>query len=453
MYRNTYIPRSTVPGIQWPAISNPPDERVLALIGQLEQSQWWSPDNIQMSQLTHLTYRIRHAARTVPFYKERLNISGHSNSHILSLDQFQEIEVFTRADVQAHLEEFISSALPSGHSPVSKISTSGSTGKPLTMLSTPVTRMMHRTLGLRSHLWQQRDPRARNMTIRPNKSSTRPKVSQGSGWMACYGRGPSFNFCATLPISQLYEGLQKHNPVYLQAYPSIVQELIRLSKINDFKPAALKEVRTYGGVLTPELRELCRDAWNVPVTDNYSAIEIGIMALQCPETSNLHVQSENVLLEVLRADGMPCKPGEVGRVVISVLNNLATPLIRYDIGDLAEMSEPCPCGRGLPTLKRIVGRDMHVFQLPDGSRVVPNVRSDQFADIAPVLQFQVVQSTLSDIDVNLVIDRPLTSEEESALVGHLKKHLHTDFRYQLHYMDEVPRGATGKFEMLRSDVT
>ena len=88
----------------------------------------------------------------------------------------------------------------------------------------------------------------------------------------------------------------------------------------------------------------------------YTCQEAGYLALQCPDYPHFHVQSENVLLEVVDDVGQPCGPGEVGRVLITSLNNFATPLIRYELGDYAEVGAPCPCGRGLPVLKRIMGR-------------------------------------------------------------------------------------------------
>ena len=118
----------------------------------------------------------------------------------------------------------------------------------------------------------------------------------------------------------------------------------------------LREVRTLGEASTPDLRALCREAWGVPLVDVYSAEEVGYIALQCPEHEHYHVQAESVLVEILDERGAPAPPGETGRVVVTDLHNFAMPLVRYEIGDYAEVGEPCACGRGLPVLRRIVGR-------------------------------------------------------------------------------------------------
>ena len=96
-------------------------------------------------------------------------------------------------------------------------------------------------------------------------------------------------------------------------------------------------------VLEPGIRDAALSHWGVEVADAYSTVELGTIAHQCPANENLHVQSESILPEVLGDDGTPCLPGEVGRVVITALHNFATPLIRYELGDYAEVGEACPC--------------------------------------------------------------------------------------------------------------
>ena len=103
----------------------------------------------------------------------------------------------------------------------------------------------------------------------------------------------------------------------------------------------------------------------------YSSQEFGYIALQCPDAHTYHVQSEAVYVEILDGPGGPCRPGEVGRVVISTLHNYATPLLRYEMGDYAETGGDCVCGRTLPVLNRIVGRERNMWIMPNGQRMWP----------------------------------------------------------------------------------
>ena len=68
-------------------------------------------------------------------------------------------------------------------------------------------------------------------------------------------------------------------------------------------------MRTIGETLTPAQRALFRSAWDVDTVDLYSCEETGYLALQCPQHEHYHVQSENLLLEIVDDDGNPCASG------------------------------------------------------------------------------------------------------------------------------------------------
>jgi phenylacetate-CoA ligase len=126
----------------------------------------------------------------------------------------------------------------------------------------------------------------------------------------------------------------------------------------------------------------------------------------------------------------------MGRVVITDLHNFATPLIRYDLGDLAVAEGPCACGRGLPRIRRILGRQRNFLRLPDGRRYWPLVGAFGYRDIAPVRQYQIVQRSLERVTLRLAVERPLSVAEEGGLAEKLVEFLGcrfaVDFDTSLH---------------------
>jgi phenylacetate-CoA ligase len=134
-------------------------------------------------------------------------------------------------------------------------------------------------------------------------------------------------------------------------------------------------------------------------------------------------------------------------VVVTDLHNFATPLIRYELGDHAEVGPPCPCGRGLPVLRRVLGRSRNMAVLPNGDKIWPIAYfSASMMPIAPVRQIQLVQTTVDHIDVKLVTARPLTDAEERNLKAYLLECLKHPFDLSFDYVDEIPRAANGKYE-------
>ena len=247
-------------------------------------------------------------------------------------------------------------------------------------------------------------------------------------------------------MEQQWEWLQREDPEYLLIYPSALLALARLCRERGTEFRKLRGISTLGEIVSPELRQICAEVFAVPLTDMYSCQEAGYLAFQCPQQDHYHVQSENVLLEVLDEQNRPCAPGETGRVVITTLHNFATPLIRYEIGDYAEVGEACSCGRGLPVLKRIMGRVRNLITLPSGDKKWPLLGTDQFNRIAAIAQFQLLQHSVDELEFKLVVASPLSTAQETALTAHLQAALGHPFAIRFTYLDEIPRSAGGKFE-------
>jgi phenylacetate-CoA ligase len=450
--------KSSIPGLAWPAVPSAAVARQLALLQQLEESQWWPAETLRAQQDRQLSVLLGYAAASVPFYRERLAGLGLRPGRSLAPEDWSRIPLLRREDIQQAGPALHSRALPASHRPLNKITTAGSTGKPVAVQTTRVTRLFWEAFTLRDHHWHRRDAGATLAAICsfPDGKAHYPDGLRGRRWMpvvgAVYHSGPAHGLAITTSAEHQAAWLRRRRPNYLIAYPSALAELIQYCGEQGVTFPDLREVCTVSEAVSPELRAACRETLGVPLTDTYSAQEIGYLALQCPDHPHYHVQGEGVRLEVLDEAGNPCAPGETGRVVVTSLHNLATPLIRYKIGDYAELGAPCPCGRGLPVLTRILGRVRNMVTLPNGERYWPSVYGGRYAQIAPVRQLQLVQKSLERVEVRLVVERALTAEEERQL----RELVHTRIRYPFEidftYHDEIPRGPGGKYEDFKSEL-
>ena len=446
------IPKSARTGIGWPAVPAPEHAAMLALQYQFEQSQWWPPETLLAAQLRQLEGVLAHAAQTVPFYRERLQAVTNLQPGELTVETWRRLPIVRRRDIQEAGLALFSRWLPEDHAPAIDTRTSGSTGRPITIKTTAVTRLVDRAMKLRYHRWHQRDFSATRANIRAlttRRLAAAAAASKPVGWIRGYPSGPQFFFDITRPIGEQLDWLVRIGPDYLLTHPTNLAALLRRSEDTGVRPARLREVLTYSEVLDRAVRTACERVWGVPVSDAYSAQEVGIIALQCPEHPHYHAQAENVLAEVLGEDGTPCGPGEWGRLVVTPLHNFATPLVRYEIGDYAEVGEPCPCGRGLPVLKRILGRSRNMLTLPSGEQLWPvftTAMQEKLGPFTPVRQIQLIQRSLEEIEVKLVVKRALTAAEEERLGNTVGKSLGHPFALRLVYVDEIPRSASGKYE-------
>jgi phenylacetate-CoA ligase len=108
------------------------------------------------------------------------------------------------------------------------------------------------------------------------------------------------------------------------------------------------------------MRSEINERLGIRSSDNYGLSEVmgpGV-AGECRECNGLHINEDHFLVEVLDPKTLePVAPGEIGELVITTLTKEAFPVIRYRTRDLTRLLPgPCPCGRTLTRMSRIMGR-------------------------------------------------------------------------------------------------
>ena len=362
--------RGTVEGIGWPAVPEGPAATVLALARQLEASQWLDPPALRARQFAQL-------ARLAPW------LEAHSPAFAARL---------RRAGLSA---EALGSPAWIGRPPADR---------PALAPERARHRLQRRAAGAcafggHAHFGQHRraaqDPPhpgfpadlAGHGPAQPPLASldfaaplatvraTNAGIVRHDGWGPPAGlmfeTGPALTLPINLSGEEMLAQLRAFGAGNLIIYPNALSALLDAAAERGEGLPDLRKLRTIGEIVAPELRSRARRLLGVEIFDAYSSQEAGYIAIQCPESGLYHVMAEALVVEVLRPDGTPCGDGETGAVTLTDLTNHATPLVRYAIGDQAEMGPACPCGRGLPTLRRIIGRDRNLVLMPDGSRRWP----------------------------------------------------------------------------------
>ncbi len=443
--------RSAFPEIVWPAVPTPAGASLLAMQYQLQQTQWWPAERLRAQQFRQLEVLLRHAYDTTRYYRRQLDEAGFDPKQPLNGQTFTRLPLLTRAQLQQSFGDLCSQRVPASSGRTTENMTSGSTGMPVRFLTTELTAFYWRVFTLRDHLWHRRDFSGKLAAIR-----LKVKEGEWPGWGPSVDTvirsGPSATLDINRDVDEQLRWLEQQNPVYLLTFATNLEALARRSLDLGIRLPTLREVRTISEMLPPGVRALVRKAWGVPLADLYSSQEIGYIALQCPEREHYHVQSESVLVELLREDGTPCAPGEIGRVVLTTLHNFALPLIRYDIGDYAEAGAVCPCGRGLPVIRRIMGRVRNMLRLPGGGQHWPSLGILSVLPESLIKQYQCIQHTLERIEVRLVTARPLTSDEEGNLRAAMTEKIGHPFLIDITYCDQIERSASGKFEEFRCEI-
>ena len=163
--------------------------------------------------------------------------------------------------------------------------------------------------------------------------------------------------------------------------------------IRDRNEVSFKSIISLGDKMFPHYRSLIEKIFNTEVFDTYGAAEGLMIAGECSE-HKYHIFSPHVYVEILDKNGKSVPDGTLGQVVVTSLDNYLMPLIKYKIGDLAiksSQTNSCKCGRNLPMLDKIIGRDTDILYTPKLKILVVHFFTGIFEHYPEIQQFQVKQ--------------------------------------------------------------
>jgi phenylacetate-CoA ligase len=232
--------------------------------------------------------------------------------------------------------------------------------------------------------------------------------------------------------------LRRAQPTHLLGYPSALATLARLCLAGGHELPALTVVLTNAEPLHDDQRAVVAEAFACPVRDTYGLAELVAGASEC-EAGTQHVWPEVGVVEAVDSE-----------LVATGLLNEAMPLVRYGTGDRLARPvawDPCPCGRGLPVLPPVEGRDDDVVVTPDGrrlGRLDPLFKAD-----LPLVEAQVEQVSVDRLVVRLVPARPLDDRDREQLVRRIRQHV-GPMDVEVVEVERIPRDAAGKFRAVIS---
>lgn len=418
----------------------------------LQKTQSYAADRMQSYQRGLLERLVRHARAEVPFYDTRLDPLFDSDDNIL-WEAWKDVPTFTRAEAQDAGAALFAKTTPSETGRYGENTTSGSTGMPLRTRSSGLMKLMSASINQRLFNWHniKADDTIGFILDEKNKFPY-PDGRDGDSWNLVNPQAPTYNLSIGYTIEQQVDWLSRKLPDMLYTYPRNAQAIVELF-LSQNQSMPFHTIMVLGEVLEVETSELITKA-GIQLINHFGTTETGPISGQCSHGPWHHQYSEVCLMETIApGDGSDISSGR-GELVVTPFYNYAMPLIRYKNGDLLDRStEPCPCGRTLPRIERVLGRERNLFIFSDGSRIRPDMRRKDYAPFLSAKQFQVIQHTLTHIEVRYVADDPTQPIDIPGFTRLLQNLLHQNINVKLTRMDEIPRASSGKFETWKSHVT
>ena len=424
---------------------NPFVAQVLNLTQQLRAYEYLPAAEQAALQQQQLHSLLLHAHQYSPFWRQRLTVCGFDPRRVVP-GFLQRLPILSRQDVQESFEALRARWPGLDDAGVSVTTTSGSTGQPVRVeRANEIYTPLYEALLWNEVLWHGRDP-TRKVAVLGAGLKDREQAAWGqfyalSGWHgACVVRKLDDR-----PMMSHLAWLVEQRPDYLKCSPFVASELAQLA-LNNGITLPLRQITSQSERVAPSQRRICQAAFGAKIVDRYSCEETGLIAIQCPEHDHLHVLNATVLLEIVGDDGRPCAPGQVGRVLLTSLYSFAMPIIRYDLGDLAEWGEPCPCGKTLPVIKRLWGRQRHQALLPTGALLPMPFLGDDLGKVQALREFKITQYQGGELDLQVKTSRPLTKAEHDELRGYFNSNALQGLPLFIREVDEIDWGLGWKRE-------
>jgi phenylacetate-CoA ligase len=387
---------------------------------------------------------LRHASLNSPYYRDETWADRLRRGGTAGL--LEVIAVTPKTAVRDHTHRFYAEAIAPEEGKVLDKYTSGSTGEPTLIKKT----IRHFQINARENArlkegWRSGDHR-KVLAIKSAREgdpfgNVEERCDKGRTTWTLFG----------LDANRAFELLLKSRATMIHCYPTLAYEILRLACERN-EELELGLVSTVGEIVPDELRELAGERFGCRILDVYGTIETGIIAASCAHCGEYHPAERHLAFEVLRDDGSPASPGEIGRAVATPLFNAAMPLLRYETGDYVQLAEHNSCARSSIAIHRIIGRERNMFVLPDGRKITPMVPA-KIAKELGIRQFKLVQTGAEDVELRYVLEAGAAPVAAAIAQAIIDTYLSKGLRARPVELAEIPRAPSGKYLMHESLVT
>jgi phenylacetate-CoA ligase len=438
---------------------------------EMRAVQWSSPDELHHRNEARLALLLKHAAHNVPFYRNLYKELGLASDDLFSVSDLSALPILRKSDYRERKAEVFHAANVEPYFRIDR-STSGSTGEPFNFS------IDRRALPIvfASHLfydsWHGLRPIDRYIRIMspPPIPPPLPPNSPASVRFrqAIMSRIQRFYESRTQERVSMWEidsararaiwgRIEAFRPKFVMGYTSSLAAIADELLHQDLKLShPVSGIITIAETLSPNRRRLVDEYFRAPIINRYGLREFGSWSAQSCDASpdQFHINTELVVCEILRNDGTPCDPGEMGRVVLTDLHNFARPFIRYDTGDLAIAgSSECSCGRGFPMLGQIEGRSQECLRTPSGKEISPAVLGhylfvyNNYLEV--VRHYQLIQESANRVKLLIVPDAGWNDQKRDELTSDLTRLIENEMEVAVETVAGIPLETSGKRPIIK----
>lgn len=350
---------------------------------------------------------VAHAYATVPHYREAMKERSLQPADLVTAASLSELPLVTGADLAGSPARFYSDKYRESNTLTLHSSGTGGRAKAVRYNKAALFEALahgHRQRAVIKHFTgHSAGYRELGIRRRDSVSAQMRQFYESHSWVP---RPMDVERCMLdldLSFDEMIKRINAFKPDVVMGYGSHLGALFRWARERQLDLHRPKLI-WYGADAMPVAdRALIEQQMSIPVMSTYQADEALRIGFQCEQLVGFHLSVDDLAVRVVKPDGMPAGPGEQGEIVISNLSNRATVLLNYKLGDIVTIpSDPCSCGRTLPTIEAVAGRADDMIQLENGESRHSLLFMAPMHGVSGVVQVQLVQENTRQLLINTV---------------------------------------------------
>lgn len=426
--------------------------QILPVLNELRRTDKISRDELSELRDTKLRKLMAHIQTNSPWYVDHWSAEGISPRDVRTVDDLAKLPILKKDDLRIGMRNGLVAKNIAKMS-TDPVASGGTTGDPVRLLISRESRnwagasMLRyfewwgRKLGERMGiLWGRQDPYGLSAVYKLRRKLTRLLTRRL--YMNTFYLDDNI-------LESHYRRLARYDPFILRGYAnSIYLMALFIRKQNMPLWPSLRFISSTSERLTQEMRNVIEDVFNVPVANQYASGEVQGVAYECPEGREMHIAEEHVILEVVDEDGNPTMD-KAGRILLTDLDNYATPLIRYEVGDLGVVSQNSSCGRAHNILLDIEGRESEALEFDNGRKIGPAYWSVLMRPYSQIEQACIRVISNQSIQVDMVLNEELPKRISDYLSVAIREAVGEGVSIETRHVKHIPRVKSGKMPWVR----
>lgn len=419
-------------------------------LNSLMRTQWFSYDQFNALQNKLFDELIREAIQDTHYYRKTFEKIIDTNKSI-TMEILQDIPFLEKDILRKNTSEFINHSrrkygVLEGH-------TSGTSGSPLVWPYDLKSMQWAIAFRARQYRWggvTEHDRSARfsgNVVLGKHKSPPfwRHNKAENQWLFSIYHINHN-------TIELYYSALKNYDFAFLDGYPyalfTIAKWINQQGKSGHWRPWM---INTTAETLTDYQRSEIELAFGCKIYNHYSSSEGAPFVTQC-SAGRMHLNPESGIIEFIKPDGSYASPGEDAEMVVTSFFQRSIPLIRYRIGDTGALAEnqDCPCGRKMPVIKYIGGRESDTIYTTERGHIGTAGMGTVFYSVPS----RILGSQLEQIGTDKFIFRyvplnsPLDDNERKNVIDRFRDRLGKSVEIKIEEVEKIEPGANGKIRLI-----